>query len=143
VVFLTRKLIDNPKASRLTEHWLRNWLVKLYAEYEAINGISGQITALKQETGYLDDIFKVTQSLVDNAGTLEHEDNKQDTLQTFRFQLRNAKDSADAQGIVERNFQTLQSLFGFEGAHNFLQETLSEVNSDGTFPLRPSGRRCC
>ena len=136
--FLNQKLIDNPKASR-NRALAQKLASEAYAEYEAINGISGQITALKQETGYLDDVFKVTQSLVDNAGTLEHEDNKQDTLQTFRFQLRNAKDSADAQGIVERNFQTLQSLFGFEGAHNLLQETLSEVNSDGTFPYDLEG----
>ena len=136
--FLNQKLIDNPKASR--DRALAQKLAsEAYAEYEAINGISGQITALKQETGYLDDVFKVTQSLVDNAGRLEHEDNKQDTLQTFRFQLRNAKNSADAKGIVERNFQTLQSLFGFEGAHNILEETLSEVNSDGTFPYDLDG----
>jgi hypothetical protein len=136
--FLNQKLIDNPEASR-NRALAQKLASEAYAEYEAINGISGQITALKQETGYLDDVFKVTQSLVDNAGRLEHEDNKQDTLQTFRFQLRNAKDSADAQGIVERNFQTLQSLFGFEGAHNILQETLSEVNSDGTFPYDLDG----
>ena len=136
--FLNQKLIDNPEASR-NRALAQKLASEAYAEYEAINGISGQIAALKQETGYLDDIFKVTQSLVDNAGRLEHEDNKQDTLQTFRFQLRNAKDSADAQGIVERNFQTLQSLFGFEGAHNILQETLSEVNSDGTFPYDLDG----
>ena len=136
--FLNQKLIDNPEASR-NRALAQKLASEAYAEYEAINGISGQITALKQETGYLDDVFKVTQSLVDNAGRLEHEDNKQDTLQTFRFQLRNAKDSTDAQGIVERNFQTLQSLFGFEGAHNILQETLSEVNSDGTFPYDLEG----
>ena len=136
--FLNQKLIDNPEASR-NRALAQKLASEAYAEYEAINGISGQIAALKQETGYLDDIFKVTQSLVDNAGRLEHEDNKQDTLQTFRFQLRNAKDSVDAQGIVERNFQTLQSLFGFEGAHNILQETLSEVNSDGTFPYDLDG----
>jgi len=136
--FLNQKLIDNPEASR-NRALAQKLASEAYAEYEAINGISGQIAALKQETGYLDDVFKVTQSLVDNAGRLEHEDNKQDTLQTFRFQLRNAKDSADAQGIVERNFQTLQSLFGFEGAHNILQETLSEVNSDGTFPYNLEG----
>ena len=136
--FLNQKLIDNPEASR-NRALAQQLASQAYAEYEAINGISGQIAALKQETGYLDDIFKVTQSLVDNAGRLEHEDNKQDTLQTFRFQLRNAKDSADAQGIVERNFQTLQSLFGFERAHEILQETLSEVNSDGTFPYDLEG----
>ena len=136
--FLNQKLIDNPKATD-TRDGAQRLAAQAYAEFEAIHGISGQIAALKQESGYLDDIFKVTQSFVDNASRREHENNKTNTLDTFRFQLRNAKDSVDAQGIVERNFQTLQSLFGFEGAHNILQETLSEVNSDGTFPYNLEG----
>jgi len=136
--FLNQKLIDNPKATE-TRDGAQQLAAQAYAEFEAIHGISGQIAALKQESGYLDDIFKVTQSFVDNASRREHENNKTNTLDTFRFQLRNAKDSADAKGIVERNFQTLQSLFGFEGAHNILQETLSEVNSDGTFPYDLEG----
>ena len=136
--FLNQKLIDNPQATE-TRDGAQQLAAQAYAEFEAIHGISGQIAALKQESGYLDDIFKVTQSFVDNASTREHENNKTNTLDTFRFQLRNAKDSADAKGIVERNFQTLQSLFGFEGAHNILQETLSEVNSDGTFPYDLEG----
>jgi hypothetical protein len=100
-------------------------------QFEKINGIAGQLAALKQESGYYTDIFDVTQSLVSVASTAKHADTKQNFLQAFRFKLKNAKDAKTVQDIVEIDFQTLRSLFGNEGAHDILQQTGAEVDIDG------------
>ena len=100
-------------------------------QFEKVNGIAGQLAALKQESGYYDSIFNTTQSFLNVASQTQHANFKQEELQSFRFKLKNAKNAAEAQRIVELEFPTLRSLFGNEEAHNILQETGSEVDIDG------------
>lgn len=100
-------------------------------QFEKVNGIAGQLAALKQESGYYDSVFNTTQSFLNVASQTQHANFKQEELQSFRFKLKNAKNSAEAQRIVELEFPTLRSLFGNEEAHNILQETGSEVDIDG------------
>ena len=100
-------------------------------QFEKINGIAGQLSALKQESGFYDSIFNVTQTLATSAGNTQHANFKQDFLQSFRFKLKNGKDAKTVQDIVEADFQSLRSLFGNEGAHEILQNTGAEVDIDG------------
>ena len=100
-------------------------------QFEKINGIAGQLSALKQESGFYDSVFNVTQQLATSAGNTQHANFKQDFLQSFRFKLKNAKDAKTVQDIVEADFQSLRSLFGNEGAHDILQNTGAEVDIDG------------
>lgn len=100
-------------------------------QFEKINGIAGQLSALKQESGFYDSVFNVTQELATSAGNTQHANFKQDFLQSFRFKLKNAKDAKTVQDIVEADFQSLRSLFGNEGAHEILQNTGAEVDIDG------------
>ena len=100
-------------------------------QFEKINGIAGQLSALKQESGFYTSVFNVTQALATSAGNTQHENFKQDFVQSFRFKLKNAKDAKTVQDIVETDFQSLRSLFGNEGAHEVLQNTGAEVDIDG------------
>jgi len=99
--------------------------------FEDIHGTTAQLAALKQETGFYNNIFNVTQSFVDSAAKAHHADVVDGQLTDFRFKLRNAKDSKQAQDIVEAEADTLRSLLGNEGYQKFLRETAKQVDSDG------------
>lgn len=108
-------------------------------EFEDIHGISAQLSALKQETGFYDKVFNVTQNLVDVAGRAHHADAVDKAVTDFRFALRNAKDAADAARIMELRAPTLRSLLGNEGYQKMLRETGSQVDTDGSFPYNLDG----
>lgn len=103
-----------------------------YANFEAINGISGQLAALKQETGYLDSIFNVTQNAVNTAGRKQHENFIQDELSNIGFKLAQAGDNPEeTRTIIETNFPTVQSLVGNKGAQEWMQQIAQQSDSDG------------
>ena len=112
---------------------------KAFEQFEAMYGVSGQLAALKQESGYYDKVFAVTQNFVDVAGKFEHEDNKQKFISEFSFKLRNAKDAAQTKEIVEADFQTLAGLVGYEQAHNILQQFGEEIDTDANYPYSLEG----
>ena len=105
------------------------------AQFEKINGVAGQLAALKQETGYYDRIFNVTQSFVNVATQSKHADNKAKFLDNFQFKLKNAKDAKATQEIVEQEFPTLVSLHGYEGAHEILQKLGEVVETEDGSPV--------
>jgi hypothetical protein len=107
--------------------------------FEDIHGISAQLSALKQETGFYDKVFNVTQNLVDVAGRAHHADAIDKAVTDFRFTLRNAKDSADAKRIMEVKAPMLRSLLGNEGYQKMLRETGSQVDTDGSYPYDLAG----
>ena len=103
-----------------------------YANFEAINGISGQLAALKQETGYLDSIFNVTQNAVNTAGRKQHENFIQDELSNISFKLAQAGDNPEeTRTIIETNFPTVQSLVGNKAAQEWMQQIAQQSDSDG------------
>jgi hypothetical protein len=100
-------------------------------EFEKITGIAGQLSALKQETGFYDEIFRVTQSAVNVAARAHHENARQSFIEDFQFQFRNAKDSASRTALLEIKAPALRSYLGNEDFHNLLQEMGSKMDSEG------------
>lgn len=100
-------------------------------EFEKITGIAGQLSALKQESGFYDEIFRVTQSAVNVAARAHHENARQSFIEDFRFQFRNAKDSASRTALLEIKAPALRDYLGNESFHNLLQEMGSEMDSEG------------
>ena len=86
----------------------RNLIVSAQAlkQFEAIQGISGQLAALKQETGYYDRIFNVSESFAGVARRAKLEDNTQELLSDVSFKMRNAKDSTDLVNLIQEEWST-------------------------------------
>lgn len=99
--------------------------------FEDIHGTTAQLASLKQETGFYNNIFSVTQTFVDSAAKAHHADVIEGQTTDFRFKLRNAKDAKQAQDIIEGEADTLRSLLGNEGFQKLLRETAKQVDSDG------------
>ena len=100
------------------------------AQYEKIHGIAGQLAALKQESGYLDDTFKVTQTFADAVGKQQHETFIQKYLDDYAFKL-STMNAAEATSFHEREWPTLVSLLGRKGALDFHTETHKKVDTEG------------
>ena len=100
------------------------------AQYEKIHGIAGQLAALKQESGYLDDTFKVTQTFADAVGKQQHETFLQKYMEDYSFKL-STMNAAEASNFHEREWPTLVSLFGRKGALDFLTESHKKVDTEG------------
>lgn len=102
-----------------------------HSEYEKIHGIAGQLAALKQESGYLDDIFKVSQTWTDAVGKQQHETFVQKYMDDYLFKLGTFKTPAEATSFHEREWITLKSLLGPKAALEFLTESHKKIDTQG------------
>lgn len=104
-------------------------------QFEAIQGISGQLAALKQETGYYDRIFNVSESYAGVARRAKLEDNTQELLSDVSFKMRNTKDSTDLVNLIQEEWSTLRSRLGNTQALDFLTEKAKEIDADGNYTM--------
>ena len=102
-------------------------------QYEAIHGISGQLAALKQESGYLDDMFKVTQTFGDAIGKQQHDDFILKYQEDFTFKLGTLKSAKEISDFIQNKWATLSTLLpgGRKAALDFLSEVFKKVDADG------------
>ena len=102
-------------------------------QYEAIHGISGQLAALKQESGYLDDMFRVTQTFSDAIGKQQHDDFILKYQEDFIFKLGTLKSAEEISDFIQNKWATLSTLLpgGKKAALDFLSETFKQVDADG------------
>lgn len=112
----------------------RNLIVSAQAlkDFEALYGISGQLAALKQETGYYNNIFKVSESYAAVARNAKLEDNSQEILADFNFKSQQFKDKpTEAQTYYETEFPGLRARFGNKQALDTITELGKQLDAEG------------
>lgn len=102
---------------------------RVLAEWEQINGITGINAALKQDSGYYDQVFSTLQSSATNAGRIETENNKSAWLSSQLHTL-DGSDAATVTTHLQKIWPTMVAYLGAEKAHVVLRDWFARIDPE-------------
>ncbi len=127
--FYTQKLnTDEGRAAAGDQQATLEFGQRALAEWEQINSITGINAALKQDSGYYDQIFSVLQSASTKAGQIQTQNNKTQWVSKWQHTLDNTNTDAAKTTFIEENWSTLVAYLGAEKAHATLRDAFARVD---------------